>query len=77
MNYFSSIQHPGIILGAGKTTLVNTRTFLEGQAAAFLNFDVEVDKARCYNSEYSAHELVVSHTRTLRIRTLWPMAYLA
>jgi len=37
----------GIILGArqvGKTTLVEH--VLEGQAAAFLNFDVEVDKAR-------------------------------
>ena len=68
----------GIILGArqvGKTTLVEH--VLEGQTAAFLNFDIEVDKTRCHNSEYSAHELVVSHTRTLRILTVWPMGYLA
>ena len=30
-----------------------------------------------FHSEYSAHKLVVSHTRTLRIRTVWPMGYLA
>lgn len=37
----------GVILGArqvGKTTLVER--VLEGQGAVFLNFDVEVDKAR-------------------------------